>query len=63
MDDVVLNILEREFAHRDGGEALDPLRDGDLLDSDVSCHGEPPIHAPEKRRQSNPVEAGIAKEL
>jgi len=62
--DVVLNILEREFARGHRGEALYPIRDGQLFGCNILCHKEPPIHVRHKdRRQSNPAEAGIAKEL
>jgi hypothetical protein len=47
--------LECEFALGDGGKALDPIGDRELLDCDVLWHGAPPEHSPEK--------TGIAEEL
>jgi hypothetical protein len=54
-NDVVLDILEREIALGNGGEALDPIGDGELLDCDVWCHVAPPEDVPEK--------SGVAGEL
>jgi hypothetical protein len=39
MDDVVLNILESEFALGDCSEAFDPVGDGELLDGKLFLHG------------------------
>jgi hypothetical protein len=39
MDDVVLNIFEREIALRDSGETFDPIGDGELLDGQLFWHG------------------------
>jgi len=59
-----LNILEREFARGHRGEAFYPIRNGKLFGCNILSHREPPIHARQKdERQSNPAEAGIAKEL
>jgi 23S rRNA (adenine2503-C2)-methyltransferase len=41
--DVVLNILEREFALGDGGETLDPIGDRDLLSGNLLVHDVPRI--------------------
>jgi hypothetical protein len=63
-DDVVLNILQCKFSDWNTSEPLNPICDCELFDSDVSCHGKPPIRVhPLSGRQSNPAEAGIAKEL
>ena len=43
-NDIVLNILEREITDGNGGKVFHPFSDGELFDSDVSCHGLPPIH-------------------
>lgn len=39
LDDVVLDSLESEFALGNGGEAFDPVRDGELLDGELFWHG------------------------
>ena len=39
LDDVVLDIFESEVALGDGGEAFDPVGDGDGLDSELFWHG------------------------
>ena len=39
LDDVVLHSFESEFALGDGGEAFDPVRDGELLDGELFLHG------------------------
>ena len=35
LDDVVLDVLEREIALGDSGEAFDPVGDGELLDGEL----------------------------
>ena len=42
VDDVVLNVFEREIGFPDGGEVFDPVRDGELLDGDLFGHEMPP---------------------
>jgi hypothetical protein len=39
LDDVVLDIFEREIALGDSGKAFDPVGDGELLDGDLFLHG------------------------
>ena len=39
VNDVVLDIFESEVALGDGGEAFDPVGDGDGLDSELFWHG------------------------
>jgi len=39
LDDVVLDIFEREIALGDGGEAFDPIGDAELFDGELFLHG------------------------
>jgi len=38
VEDVVLDVVEREAALGDGGEAFDPIGNGELLDDDLFWH-------------------------
>ncbi len=39
VEDVVLDVFEREVGLGDGSEALDPIGDGQLLDGELFWHG------------------------
>ena len=39
VEDIVLDVFEREIALGDGGEGFDPVGDGELLDSELFWHG------------------------
>jgi len=39
VDDVVLDSFENEIALGDGGEAFDPIGDGELFDGELFWHG------------------------
>src|ERR1700694_865655 len=44
-DDVVLDVLQREFTLGDAGETFHPIRDDELFGRDVLCHRAPPGRA------------------
>ena len=39
VEDVILDVFEREVALGDGGEALNPVGDGELFDGELFWHG------------------------
>src|SRR5205085_2348044 len=43
VEDIVLDISEREIALGDGGEIFDPVGDGELFGNELFGHGRPPI--------------------
>jgi hypothetical protein len=49
VEDVVLDGFESEVALGDGGEAFDPVGDGELLDGELFWHGRK-IITPKKKR-------------
>ena len=68
VNDVVLNIFEREIVFPDGGEVFDPVRDGELFDGDLFGHEMPPKkkysarkEVKEERKQTTPSEAKANK--
>jgi len=58
VDDVVLNVSEREIVFPDGGEVFDPFRDGELFDGDLFGHEMPPKRKYSARKEVKEVEEG-----
>ncbi len=54
-EDVVLHVLQCEFAFGNGGETAHPVGDGELIRDRLLLHGAPP--------KGNPQIRGIANEL
>jgi len=59
VEDVVLDVFEREVALGDGGEGFDPVGDGELLDNELFWHGRKIITL---KRGSNDVKKQRSKE-
>ena len=59
VEDVILDVFEREVALGDGGEGFDPIGDGELLDSELFRHGRKIITL---KRRSNDVKKQRSKE-
>jgi hypothetical protein len=59
VEDVVLDVFEREVALGDGGEGFDPVGDGELLDGELFWHGRKIITL---KRRSDDVKKQRSKE-